>query len=372
MSVDQPRTLVLDGRPLPVVGTARVYVCGITPYDVTHLGHAATFVWSDVAARVLRTTGVNVEVARNITDVDEVLLAEARRQNRHYEDIAAVQRHAFDQSMRALRVRAPDHEPTARGAVPAVVQLAAALLASGDAYEAGGNVWLNGAEVPTRAGLTPEQAEALLAEFGERPAPSGGRSPFDTLLWRGVPAEEPLESRWPSPWGPGRPGWHAECAAMALTTLGSGLDLHTGGQELRFPHHAYETAIAEAASGVRPFARAWLHPGTVLIDGAKMAKSTGNLVLVGDLLADVPAAVLRVLLLDRPWGQSWEYRRADVDAAVERLDALRAAAMRSGSRQAPDVVPLLLDDLDVPAALDLAIEAGGSTAIDLVDLLRLE
>ncbi len=153
------------------------------------------------------------------------------------------------------------------------------------------------------------------------------------------------EAAWPSPWGDGRPGWHAECAAMALTTFGPALDLHAGGADLRFPHHAYEAAMAEAVTGVRPFARAWLHVGTVEFDGAKMAKSTGNLVLVTDVLATHPAAALRLLLLDRPWARPWEYRPADLDAAAGRLERLYAAASRgagdggSGPRPRPSPPP---------------------------------
>jgi cysteinyl-tRNA synthetase len=152
---------------------------------------------------------------------------------------------------------------------------------------------------------------------------------------------------------------------MAISTFGPAIDLHAGGADLRFPHHAYEAAMAEAVTGVRPFARAWMHVGTVSVDGAKMAKSAGNLVLVSDLLEDYPAAALRLLLIDRPWAQSWEYRPADLDAAAARLERLFAAAARpeaNGAAAVDEVTTALAEDLDVPRALAVAEQAGGSAA----------
>jgi len=225
--------LRLEGRPVPVVGRARVYVCGITPYDTTHLGHAATFVWGDVAARVLRLAGVDVEVCRNVTDVDDVLDAAAARAGSRFDSFAAVQQFRFDRDMAALGVRRPTHEPRAHNFVPQVEALAAALLEAGAAYERGGTVWFRGADVAARAGLAELAARALAREFGEdlddvgRP---GGRDHWaDVAVWRAAgPGAGTTEPAWPSPWGDGRPGWHAECAAMALTTFGPALDLHVG------------------------------------------------------------------------------------------------------------------------------------------------
>ncbi len=340
-----------------------MYVCGITPYDTTHLGHAATFVWADVAARVLRHLGVEVEVCRNVTDVDDVLDDAAARTGSRPDSFAAVQQFRFDRDMAALGVRRPAHEPRAHNHVAQVVTLAAALLEAGAAYRRGGTVWFHGADVPARVGLDTDAAASLAAEFGQEFGHPDAEHPADVPIWR---EGRPGEAAWPSPWGEGRPGWHAECAAMALTTLGAALDLHTGGADLRFPHHAYEAAMAEALTGVRPFARAWLHVGTVRVAGAKMAKSTGNLVLVSDVVAKHPAAALRLLLLDRPWSQDWDYDPGALDAATARLDRLYTAAARGagdGRSAATDAVTsALLDDLDVPTALAVAEEAGGPAA----------
>lgn len=363
--------LRIGDRPLPVVGRARMYVCGITPYDTTHLGHAATFVWSDVAARVLRHLGVAVEVCRNVTDVDDVLDAAAARSGARADSFAAVQQFRFDSDMAVLGVRRPTHEPRAHNHVAQVVTLATALLERGAAYRRGGSIWFRGAEVPARAGLTPDGAAEVAAEFGQLPD-AGAEDPADVRIWREAGTGE---AAWPSPWGEGRPGWHAECTAMALTTLGPALDLHAGGADLRFPHHAYETAMAEALTGVRPFARAWMHVGTVRIGGVKMAKSTGNLVLVSDVVRDHPATALRLLILDRPWAREWDYDPAALDEATARLERLYAAAARGaladGTAAAGAVTAALLDDLDVPAALAIAEEAGGESARLALSVLAL-
>lgn len=365
-----PTHLRLGGRSLAVVGRARVYVCGVTPYDVTHLGHAATYVWVDAADRLLRRLGVNVEVCRNVTDVDDVLFAAAEREGAHYDRFAAVQQFHFEQDMDALSVRRPTHEPRAHRFIPQVIELASALIEGGAAYESGGSVYLHGAAVVQTAGLTREAALVLLAANGGRIDDPAKRDPLDQAVWQRSQADEPA---WPSPWGPGRPGWHAECTAMALSTYGPGIDLHAGGADLRFPHHAFEAAQAEAATGVAPFARSWLHVGLVGNEGAKMAKSTGNLVFVKDLLSKVGGPVLRTLLLDRSHSQDWEYAPALLDAAGARLDDLHAAAGRPHTDEAAAgaVLEALADDLNIPRALDLAITEGGQAARDLAAVLAL-
>ena len=357
--------LRLEGRPVPVVGRARVYVCGITPYDTTHLGHASTFVWGDVAARVLRHAGVDVEVCRNVTDVDDVLDAAAAQVGSRFDSFAAVQQFRFDRDMAALGVRRPTHEPRAHNYVEHVVALAEALLEAGAAYERGGSVWFRGADVTARAGLDRVTARGLALEFGER-FDDGREEWSDVAVWRAAgPGAGTSEPAWPSPWGDGRPGWHAECAAMALTTFGPALDLHVGGADLRYPHHAYEAAMAEAVTGVTPFARAWLHVGTVQVDGEKMAKSAGNLVLVSEVVERYPPAVLRLLLIDRPWARPWDFEPGSLDRAAARLERLYAAAARGtdGSPSAARAVTIALSaNLDVPAALAVAETDGGAAA----------
>jgi L-cysteine:1D-myo-inositol 2-amino-2-deoxy-alpha-D-glucopyranoside ligase len=362
--------LRLAGRLLPVVSPARVYVCGITPYDVTHLGHAATFVWADVAVRTLRAAGGDVVSCRNITDVDDVLSAVATERGRFYDELAATQEFMFDRSMRALRVAAPTHAPRAGAHVESVVELAEGLVVLGAAYERGGSVYLRGSEVPARAGMERDAAVEALTAYGDRPDDPHRDDPLDVAVWQSSGEGDPA---WPSPWGPGRPGWHAECAAMAVSLLGGQVDVLAGGADLTFPHHAYQSAMVEALTGAAPFARARKPVGTVCIGGRKMAKSTGNLVLVSDVLEKVAPAVLRLLLLDRPWGQTWDYDESLLAVAGQRLERLYAAAGRPGEdADTTGVLARLLDDLDVPGALDQAEESGGPAARFVLRTLALD
>jgi cysteinyl-tRNA synthetase len=251
------------------------------------------------------------------------------------------------------------------------VQLASALLATGHGYQRGGAVYFRGAGVVEKAGLTVEHATELATEFGDRAGDPDRDDAFDVPVWRPSADDAP---GWPSPWGRGRPGWHAECAAIALGVLGPAVDVLAGGADLAFPHHAYQAAMVEAATGVGPFARAGFGVGTVTVDGAKMAKSTGNLVLVSDLLEHHPAAAVRLLLLNRPWQQTWEFRRADIDDQAKTLDRLYSAAgtARTSQTATGAVTAALLDDLDVPTAVAIAEESGGDAARLLLRTLALD
>ncbi len=264
----------------------------------------------------------------------------------------------FDRDMTALSVRSPQYEPHAHRYIEQVIRLASGLLEVGGAYASGGSVYFRGRAVAGRAGLGQAEAVRLAAEYGDRPDDPAKDYPLDVAVWQ---AGEPGHPAWDSPRGEGRPGWHAECAAMALSVFGVGVDIHAGGADLRFPHHACHAAMAEAFTGVRPYARAWLHVGTVTIDGAKMAKSAANLVLLQHLLAGHSAAAVRLMILDRRWGESWDYTPALLGAATERLEDLYSAAGRGATAAHPgaltEIRNLLSDDLDVPAALNVAIEA---------------
>ena len=362
---------VIAGQRIELLDRARVYACGITPYDVTHLGHAATFVWIDTLGRVLRLLGVQPEVCRNVTDVDDVLDAAAGRAGAAYDEFAAIQQFGFDRDMAAIGVRSPEHEPRAHRYVAHVIRLASGLADTGAAYRRAGGVYFRGAGVAERAGLDRAAALQLSGEFGGRPDDPAKDDPLDVAVWQ---AREPGHPAWDSPWGPGRPGWHAECVAMALSVFGPAMDVHAGGADLKFPHHAYHAAMAEAFTGVRPYARAWFHTGVVTIDGAKMAKSAGTLVLLDDLLTAHPAGAVRLMILDRPWAQGWDYRPALLDAAAVRLESLYRAAARNvpGEEAAVgELRRLLANDLDVPAALNLATEVGGAAARTLASVLGL-
>jgi len=368
--VNGDRVLTLAGQDVPVVGTARMYVCGITPYDTTHLGHASMFVWADVAARVLQTTGVDVAISRNITDVDDELLARAEAENVGWRSLAVQQTYRFERDMADLNVAKPTYEPKSFDYVADVLALAQILMGRGVAYEREGNVYFRAASTAERAGLSRDEALALAAERGGYPDDPLKDDPLDAVVWQRASEDEP---GWPSPWGRGRPGWHAECTVMALATLGPGIDVHVGGADLAFPHHAVEAAQGEAALDVHPFARSWLRVGTVRVGGEKMAKSAGNLVMVQEVLDSSSPDAVRLMILDRPWSEPWEYSKEALADASARLEGLwRAAGRRDGDDAATDAaVDALLDDLDVPRALRIAEEAGGRTTRAVAGLLGL-
>jgi cysteinyl-tRNA synthetase len=268
-------------------------------------------------------------------------------------------------------VRAPQHEPRAHRYVDQVVRLAAGLLSTGAAYQRRGSVYFRGQAAFGASGLDRTEGLRLSGEYGGRPDDPDKDDPLDVAVWQ---ASEPGHPAWESPWGTGRPGWHAECAAMALSVFGVGVDIHAGGKDLRFPHHVYHAAMAEAFTGVRPYARAWLHAGTVTLQGMKMAKSAGNLVLLADLLAGHSAASVRMMILDRPWAEDWDYTPGLLDAAAARLEGLYQAAGRTSSSSdgaVSEVGRLLAADLNVPAAIDFAIDAGGAPARALATALGL-
>jgi len=267
-------------------------------------------------------------------------------------------------------VAKPTYEPKSFDYVSDVIRLAQVLLRQGAAYERDGSVYFRGAATAEAAGLSRAEALELAAQRGGHPDDTRKDDPLDAAVWQHAPEAEP---GWPSPWGRGRPGWHAECTVMALSTLGPGIDVHVGGADLAFPHHAVEAAQAEAAVGVRPFARSWLRVGTVCVDGEKMAKSAGNLVMVQDLLDDWSPDAVRLLILARPWRERWEYTKEALDGASTRLESLwRAAGRGSGDDAATEAaMDALLHDLDVRRALEIAEESGGRTTRAVAALLGL-
>jgi cysteinyl-tRNA synthetase len=346
-----------------------MYTCGITPYDVTHAGHAATFVWADLIATLAHATGSEAVVARNVTDIDDVLTAAARTSGWHYDELALTQEFLFDRDMKTLSVAPPALAPHARSHIPAVVRLASALLAADAAYEVDGHVMFRGATVPAEAGLEDDAALAASRAYGDQDGLPERESPFDVPVWRPSAADHPA---WPSPWGWGRPGWHAECAAMAVCSVGSAVDVLLGGSDLTFPHHAYQVAMAEAATGVRPFAKAVVHVGEVRRDGVKMAKSTGNLVLVTELLDQHTPSSVRFALLNRRWADPWHCDDSVFVEAAAELAELHDLAGDSGepSVRHDEVLDALVDDLDVPRAVAVARDGGPGAVRYLLDLLK--
>ncbi len=230
-------------------------------------------------------------------------------------------------------------------------------------------MWFRGGHVPDAAGLDPETALASSRAYGDQDVAGERESVFDVAVWQPSGEDDPA---WPSPWGWGRPGWHAECAAMVMCSVGSAIDVLVGGADLAFPHHAYQVQMVEAAAGVRPFARSVVHVGEVRLDGTKMAKSTGNLVLVADLLDRFGGSAVRLGLLHRRWWEPWDCDdRVFVEAEALLAELRRAAGDRRPPRHHPSVLTRLFDELDVPGAVALALDEGGDAAAYLLDVLKL-
>ncbi len=354
-----------------------MYVCGITPYDSTHLGHAATYLAFDLIYRVWLDAGHRVNYVQNVTDIDEPLFERADRDGVDWRDLAAGEVARFSEDMAALRVLPPPHYVAATEAVEEVVEVVEKLLASGAAYVIDGDY----PDVYFRADVTGQfgyesgyDRDTMLALFAERggdPDRAGKTDRLDALMWR---AARPGEPSWPSPLGPGRPGWHVECSAIALSRIGAGLDIQGGGTDLIFPHHEFSAAHAESVTGERRFARHYVHAGMIGWDGHKMSKSRGNLVLVSALrAAGVEPAAIRLGLLAGHYRTDRFWDAQSLGDANARLRRWRAAAALPAGPAAADVIArvrhYLADDLDTPKALAAldgwvadALEYGGHDA----------
>ncbi|MFN8076474.1 MAG: cysteine--1-D-myo-inosityl 2-amino-2-deoxy-alpha-D-glucopyranoside ligase [Kineosporiaceae bacterium] len=343
---------------------ARMYVCGITPYDATHLGHASTYVAFDLLQRAWRDHGQSVRYVQNVTDVDDPLLERAAATGVDWQELALAQTALFTEDMTALGVIPPDVYLGAVEAVDLVVDAVEALLAAGAAYRVpgdgehpDGDVYFDvhaDATFGSVSGLPVERMREIFAERGGDPDRAGKKHPLDCLLWR---VERDGEPAWDGrSLGRGRPGWHIECTTIALRHLGMGFDVQGGGADLRFPHHEMGAAEAHVLTGRTPYARVYAHTGMVGLDGEKMSKSRGNLVFVSRLRAEgVDPAAIRLAILAHHYRQDWEWTPEGLAQAQQRVALWREALSR---QDGPDPLPVLqgvraalADDLDAPAAL---------------------
>ena len=361
----------------PLDRPVRLYVCGITPYDTTHLGHAFTYVTFDVLVRTLRATGQQVRYVQNVTDIDDDIIRRAKEMGTAWDRLAAKETALFVADMAALNVHAPDVFPRASQNVPKMIALISRLEAQGHAYQSDGNVYFRVGSITDYGRLSRlSRAEmiTLSAERGADPNDPRKHDPLDFVLWQKCAPGEP---HWSSPWSEGRPGWHIECSAMALELLGEQLDVHGGGTDLIFPHHESEIAQSESVTGVRPFARIWVHVAMLQYKGAKMSKSLHNLVLVQDLRRRYDADSVRTLLLRHHHREPWEYSEdqlEDADGWVRRLREAAARIRGGGGDGVRPVQAALEDDLDTPRALQLLeqlVAAGDGSWRDAAELLGL-
>jgi L-cysteine:1D-myo-inositol 2-amino-2-deoxy-alpha-D-glucopyranoside ligase len=347
----------VETRP---TGPARLYVCGITPYDATHMGHAATYVAFDLLNRAWRNAGHDVSYVLNVTDVDDPLLERAEKVGVDWRELAEREIELFRHDMTALRVLPPSHFVGAVESMGLITDLIGRLQAAGSLYAVEDDLYFSVAADPAfghESRWSREQMLAIYADRGGDPGRPGKKDPLDCLVWR---AERPGEPAWESPFGPGRPGWHVECSAMALEYLGETFDVQGGGTDLVFPHHEMCASEAQVLTG-RPFARAYVHAGMVGYDGEKMSKSRGNLVFVSALRnSDVDPMAIRLTLLRHHYRDDWEWNDQELWTSVDMLDRWRAAlALGAGAPAGPvvdSVLGALALDLDAPAAVS-AVEA---------------
>jgi cysteinyl-tRNA synthetase len=347
-------TLTGEVRPLQLrdPGRVSIYVCGPTVYDVPHLGHGRSLLVYDVLRRYLTWTGLEVRLVSNVTDIDDQIIRRAAEEGRSPEEVTAEYEDAWYDAVDALGVQRPTDDPHATAFVDRMVELIAKLEQAGFAYRTDDGVWfevgrLEGYGVLTRQSLSDLQAGARV-EVAE-----GKRSPLDFALWK---AAKPGEPTWPAPWGDGRPGWHTECVVMSLDLLGEGFDLHTGGLDLRFPHHENERAQAVALG--LPFARHWMHHAFVEVESVKMSKSLGNYTSLTDLLARTDPRAYRLLVLQSHYRSPMEVTPTTIGQAEAALGRLDALARRAGTAEAePDPAAVeafraaMDDDLDAPRAI---------------------
>jgi cysteinyl-tRNA synthetase len=353
----------------PSSDEVRVYVCGVTPYDTAHLGHAFLYVSFDVLHRFLRYLGYRVRYIQNITDIDNDILRKANEVGEPWDQLGNRYVEIHQAALDALGVEPPVKYPRATEEIPLMVEMIESLMARGHAYEAGGNVYFRVASDPTYgclSRLSPDEMAIQLTEAGDPADDPLKEAPIDFLLWQ---AAKPGEPTWPSPWGPGRPGWHIECSAMSIRYLGETLDIHGGGGDLVYPHHESEIAQSECWTGERPFARVWMHAGMLRMDGAKMSKSLGNMVFVHDLIEQHRPEAIRLFLSGVRYRDVLEWSPEALAAAEKLVTLLQTAAgmqhpvhddsrpyQSSGTPVDPEpfrqrFVAAMEDDLDTPRAI---------------------
>ena len=349
---------VRDVEPGATVG---IYVCGITPYDATHIGHAATYITYDVLQRRLTDRDHIVRMVRNITDIDNDLLERARRDGVNYLDLAFGQKKRFNADLDALGLLEPWSEPRATSAIPDIRGLVSRLVSSGAAYEVEGWVYFShkaSGEFGSVSGNSRVDMRAIGERRGEDPHDPRKAHPLDTVLWQPSAPDEPY---WEAPWGRGRPGWHVECTALSLRELG-GVEIHGGGCDLVYPHHEFCAAQLDAL-GEEPVGL-WMHQSCVHLDGEPMSKSTGNLVFVNDILENHDPMALRLAVMSNHYRErSWDWTAELLEVAAARLASWRAAGDGTGPIDA--VRAALDDDLDVPTAIeaiDSAAKAGNGVS----------
>ena len=309
-----------------------LYVCGITPYDTTHLGHAFTYASYDQLIRYFELKGIPVRYAQNVTDIDDDILKRAKETGEDWRELGNRWTEHYINDMIALNVRPPDDFPRATDVIPDIILSVEALIDAGVAYAKNGSVYFEVKRYPAFGQLSHLPSNEMLPvanERGNHPDDPNKRDPLDFVLWQ---AQAPGEPAWDSPWGPGRPGWHIECSTMATKYLGKTVDIHGGGLDLCFPHHECEIAQVKPILDQDPYVRCWMHTAMVGYQGQKMSKSLGNLVMVSDLLKTYSPDTLRLYLGSHHYREGWSYNEKDLQKFQDLANNLsQAVALPAGS-----------------------------------------
>lgn len=367
---------------VPLGDSVHIYVCGITPYDTTHLGHAFTYVSFDTLIRYLEFSGHKVKYVQNVTDIDDDVLRKARELGIQWDELGRRETERFLRDMDALNVRRPDVYAKATEEIPGIITIVTSLLERGYAYVSEGCVFYDVHSDPDFGGMARavglKDYQAMLKVANERgnfPDDPRKRDPLDFVLWQ---AQAPGEPAWESPWGPGRPGWHIECSAMSIHHLGEQIDIHGGGADLNFPHHTCEIAQSEHYTELVPFSRIWMHSGMVYQDGEKMSKSLGNLTLVSNLLKEYTADAIRIVLQSHHYRYPWECFPEELKIAADTANTLQQLRVLIGtdlSNESTEDTHMLHDrfvcvmdnDLNTPEAV-LMLRKAAQTALEEHDV----
>ncbi len=341
----------------------KIYVCGITPYDTTHLGHAFTYVFFDSLIRYLRFRGNKVNYVQNVTDIDDDVLKRAKEEKRDWQELGNYWTEKFLADMKNLNVMMPTHYVKATDSIATIVKIVALLLEQKYAYEKNGNVYFEVNKFKDYGNLshfTRKQMIVISKERGGDPSDTNKKDPLDFILWyKSKPGEPSWKSPWAPPAGGGRPGWHIECSAMNYDYLGQQIDIHGGGRDLIFPHHESEIAQSESYSGKKPFSKFFMHTAMVMYQGEKMSKSLGNLVMVSDLLKKYSSNEIRWVLLSHHYRTPWEFNEEELIIARKSLSFIkRTSSNKSSSKETfmSTFTEFIDDDFNSPKALDWLVQ----------------
>ncbi|MDQ3099302.1 MAG: cysteine--tRNA ligase [bacterium] len=335
----------------------RMYVCGITPYDTTHLGHAFLYTFFDALNRYLRYKGYNVTYVQNVTDIDDDILKRAKLQNRDWKELGQFWTDKFVNDLKALNILMPEHYVKATDSIQTIIKMTNGLVNNGFAYEVDGTIFFRVRKFPEYGKLstfTPDEMLVLSRERGANPEDPRKEYGLDFILWQKSIEGEP---GWSSPWGQGRPGWHIECSAMVQQYLGQQIDIHGGGRDLVYPHHEGEIAQSESFNQKKPYVKTWMHAAMLMYQGEKMSKSLGNLIMVSDLLKSYSPDVIRWVLLSHHYRTPWEFFARELDEAQKSVDKITGVISTAGTTEDKSLVTkfkeLMDNDMQAEKVLEL-------------------